>query len=77
MKSKSVKWNIIGGGEIHYGEVISIGEGYRVPDASEFNDEFYYERTDGYDWFQKKYDKYQKGDVIALIKQDRVRVKTI
>jgi hypothetical protein len=82
--NKTEKYNIIGGGEIYLGEVTSIGEGYRVPDISEFVDGFEYERCDGYNWYEKTYQsfmreervhEFQKGDVTILITQSRVRVK--
>jgi len=81
--NKREKYDIIGGGEIYLGKVTSVGEGYRVPDISEFVDGFEYERCDGYNWYQKSYQsfmreerlcEYQKGDVTILIPQLRVRV---
>ena len=70
-------WDIIGGGRIECSKIVNIGEGYRVPDISEFVDGLSYERTDGRDWYKKSYDKYQKGDVTILIEQRRVRVNVI
>ena len=48
---------------------------YRKPLKVEFVRGFKYERTDGGDWYNKTYDKFQEGDVALLIPQDRIRVK--
>lgn len=82
---------LIGGGTITLGEITDVGNGYRVPTFEEFVDGFEYERTDGRDWYKKVYrsymrykddnDKvghlveYDRGDVLLLIPQSRVRVK--
>jgi hypothetical protein len=77
------KKNIIGGGEIYLGKITDVGEGYRVPDISEFVDGFEYERCDGFNWFGKTFQsfekegrvhEFQRGDVVILIPQSRVRV---
>lgn len=75
---------LIGGGTISLGEITDVGDGYRVPIFEEFVDGFEYERTDGRDWYKKVYRSYMKdgrlceydrGDVLLLIPQSRVRVK--
>jgi hypothetical protein len=82
--NKLEKYNIIGGGESYLGKITSVGDGYRVPDISEFVDGFEYERCDGYNWYKKKFQsfekegrvvEFQKGDVSILIPQSRARVK--
>ena len=80
---KKTEFNLINGGKISLGKIIDIGDGFRVPTIEEFVDGFRYERTDGYDWYQKVYLSYMKegrlceydrSDVISLISQNRVRV---
>lgn len=69
------EWQIIKGGVIRDDRIISIGsEYYKVPHIDSFKIGFKYERTDGYDWYDKVYDSYQYGDVLLLLKQHRIRV---
>ena len=80
---------IIGGGRMENGKMVDIGDGYRVPHIDEFTEKikadkekgtpdiqaFKYERIDCREWYETTYDKYQRNDVILLLKQNRIRVK--